>query len=1211
VCIALLVLGGCSCGKERGVAEGGYGDAGSGEDTAALPELVPPALDVERALDLFRSIGEGQRPLEIPPLSEDLSQATEEVEPNDRKSEASPMGTARLARGWSERNTYDYFQFEVDGEPRQWLIEVRGASISRAEYSDLGGSRHRLGRIRGQDDVLGAANLVLQPGTHWLYVYGRDTGEYTIRLAEVGRAGEGDDREPNGNARNAAVMRVGESVSGLFYPDDDRDYYRFSLFAKATVRIRLESPVDIKPRVELSNSNGGHQLQIVRWAAREEGGGFEDTRSLLPGDYVIALGAPKSSSRLPYSLAIEAVEPGELVTDLEPNDDIESSRSLPRDGVVQGTLAGTDDFYSLPYLGVDSTLTIAGPVVGPEVGAEVGTEVGTERRESPGAAVTEPVAPVRETPRDIRIYAQPGDKKFVRAAKNPATGLLEVDLPAGSNPHLQLIGSKPYRLELSFDPPLVAREDAELPPIDVKLSAANRRFAAFVDRFQETRLQVAVANRGDRPVEMDLELTSDHFAWRPTLRTTKLALEPGEVQAVEGILEVAPDVWSTQPVRLALQATVSGTTVAGDSLLVFAECGAIAVAPSAKSLLPPALEGGLNVAAQGLGGRLLSEDKRAHARVAGANNGFTYIDEGPGFPLEKGVGDLTVALAGGESVPVVGVLLNPMSTRSTARWLRDFELHLSEDGETFSRALSGTLDRSPREQGFALASPIPARFARLHVLSTYGEGESWGTLGEFKVVAEPGWDLTGGEGFDLASPELGGHVVRTSWRAHFYNHVKAILTNEEEGRSARVDPDNPTEWVIGFHHNRSALIDALEWIDQKEGRSQSFDRVQVAVSTDGPLGPWQPVGTWDLSDDATSARIWELEQSVWARFVRFSNFDADKVGNWALPETLRVRERPSGPDYRSILTEWGEYSREAFYETTMERTASAPAADDDNDSRESADRLHLDRPLAGVVTLGDDEDWYRIDLPADANTLDLEISGDPRLKAVVELADETGSALDWDQETVLAGSAQMSALLGGGRTVFVRVSEPPRSIAFAWDNSGSMGSYLNTIYPAMARFVGEVKPGLEFAKLHPFGGTLFRDDWSDDPTALRYAVENYHRRDHSSSAEPALGLVADELAERQGTRAVVFLTDAKTPSQSRSVEMWSSLGRSSGASGTTSSVSQASGLRCPNTRRATGAPSGIVSSTSEFRTSRATAIRVLPPIRCSMLPEASRMSSTA
>ncbi|MCP4202851.1 MAG: VWA domain-containing protein [bacterium] len=1139
LCGAYLALAGCTCGKEQQASERSGSEApraaGSSQPPtiSALPALQSPDLDAERALELFQSIGTDEPPLEIPPPIEDLSGAIVEVEPNDSKKDATPMGTARLARGTTEKN-YDYFQFEVEGTAQRWLIEVRGPSVSRAEYSDSGGNKHRLGTVKGEEGVQVTANLVLQPGAHYLYVYGGEGGDYTIRLFEIGSAAESDDREPNNDATRAAPLRAETSASGILYPTGDIDFYRFSTFAETTVRIHVQTPPDLKISLDLSDAYGTGSTRLVRWYATEPGQDFEDTRLLLPGDYLLALRGSGVSSRSPYSVRYEVLDQTETarrIVDLEPNDDVHGAGRLPNDRVLVGTLAGSDDYYHLPRVAVDTKLVISGPV-----------EDSPTAPIAPTADDAKPDPPSRRVPKDIRLYPQAGEKQNVRPKLSAETGRLEVDLPASSVPILQLRGSGAYHLELDFDPPLEGLKAAEVSSVDIRLSAANRRFAAFIDRFQKTQLQAALANRGERRIDVELAVTSDHYAWVPDLDATSLSLAPGETRVVEGTLEVAPDAWSTQPARLSLEAEIGDESLGRHSVRVFAECGAPPVGSSDKGLLPPALAGGFNAAVQTFGGRVLVEDERARRQVAAINDGFTYIDGGPFFPIKDGIGTLIVELAGSEPVPVAGVLLNPLSKRQGFEWIRDFDLLLSEDGVLFTEAVSGTLARLPIEQAFPLTSPVPARFAQLRVRSTHGKATR-ATLGELKIVAAPEWDPADGAALNLSDPELGGHIVRWNWLVH-YNYVSGMLTEEPDANKVRVDPDLPTEWVVGFHHNRAAQIERLEWVEKKTPLYRAFDRVLVAVSTESPLGPWQAIGSWDLTDDRATPRAWELDQPVWARFVKFSSPDAQKAETWDLPESIRIWERPSSADYRSILTEWGHYSASAFYETTLERPSPVVVGDDDNDTRESADRLPIDQTVGGVVTLGEDEDWYRIEISRDANTLDLEIAGDPRLKAVVEFTDEGGNSLSWDEETVLADSARMSAILGPDRTIYARVFEPPRSIAFAWDNSGSVGPYRNTIYQAMARFSSQVKPRLEFANLHPFGGTLLLDDWSDRSDELQYAAQNYDRRDSSSSAEPALALVSDELAERQGTRAVVFLTDAVSPTSVVNAELWSSLERS-------------------------------------------------------------------
>lgn len=56
--------------------------------------------------------------------------------------------------------------------------------------------------------------------------------------------------------------------------------------------------------------------------------------------------------------------------------------------------------------------------------------------------------------------------------------------------------------------------------------------------------------------------------------------------------------------------------------------------------------------------------------------------------------------------------------------------------------------------------PIPARFARLRLKYGFdGKAKTGVCLGEIKVIAKPGFDLTQGRGSNIADPQLGGHVV--------------------------------------------------------------------------------------------------------------------------------------------------------------------------------------------------------------------------------------------------------------------------------------------------------------------------------------------------------------------------------------------------------------------------------------------------------------------
>ena len=84
-------------------------------------------------------------------------------------------------------------------------------------------------------------------------------------------------------------------------------------------------------------------------------------------------------------------------------------------------------------------------------------------------------------------------------------------------------------------------------------------------------------------------------------------------------------------------------------------------------------------------------------------------------------------------------------------------------------------------------------------------------------------------------------------------------------------------------------------------------RVDVAISTTSPIGPWESVGTWDLqraSDGSVTPLTFDAP--TWARSVRFTGTPVKKsVYYIEAPATVRALEAPATDAYRSILGEWG------------------------------------------------------------------------------------------------------------------------------------------------------------------------------------------------------------------------------------------------------------------------------------------------------------------
>jgi hypothetical protein len=221
---------------------------------------------------------------------------------------------------------------------------------------------------------------------------------------------------------------------------------------------------------------------------------------------------------------------------------------------------------------------------------------------------------------------------------------------------------------------------------------------------------------------------------------------------------------------------------------------------------------------------------------------------------------------------------------------------------------------------------------------------------------------------------------------------------------------------------------------------------------------------------------------------------------------------------------------------------SATSEAHDNGTPATAQLLEPGDRYQGRVLVGEDLDWYRLEVPEGHNRVRLEVDGDPTLRVAVHVQDESGETLPLDEAAVSTpNSLVYDSPAEPGSNYYIRIEEPPRSIALSWDNSGSTTPFKPTLYQALPHFVADVQPGREYVNLLPFrdrGEGFLLEEWTDQPYVLQTALQDYDRKDGSSDAETALLAATEELAERQGTRAVVFLTDAETGSYNDTPELW-------------------------------------------------------------------------
>jgi hypothetical protein len=175
--------------------------------------------------------------------------------------------------------------------------------------------------------------------------------------------------------------------------------------------------------------------------------------------------------------------------------------------------------------------------------------------------------------------------------------------------------------------------------------------------------------------------------------------------------------------------------------------------------------------------------------------------------------------------------------------------------------------------------------------------------------------------------------------------------------------------------------------------------------------------------------------------------------------------------------------------------------------------------------------------------LAVSVTGEPALAVAAALSDAVGAPVEVER-AVAGNTLQLVAAVKPG-AYYLQVSEPLRSVAFTWDTSGSVGPYTNIIYQALARFTAAIDPQREVVNLLPFGepGQFLLPDWSSDPGAVQAALTRYPRQESSSNAELNLLTATEALAARDGTRAVLLITDAESNGYDQTPALWAALDR--------------------------------------------------------------------
>ncbi|MEM1152640.1 MAG: VWA domain-containing protein [Pseudomonadota bacterium] len=537
--------------------------------------------------------------------------------------------------------------------------------------------------------------------------------------------------------------------------------------------------------------------------------------------------------------------------------------------------------------------------------------------------------------------------------------------------------------------------------------------------------------------------------------------------------------------------------------------------------LPLEMMGHVNQLGGNFSGRILSANTGAVAapRESGSYEGLEFLIDGyavPGQVFSTKDASFSPVLDIGEVREISGFSFHPMveSTNRPDRLLREYRVFLGEDAEKLSLASEGTLSARQQKQYVMLDSPQNARYIKLEFISNHSNDprNRTITLGEFGAYSPQ----QGSALVNLLASDKGGHVVSVDPPLASFSRDHQII-GEGEPLIVRVN-NQPLQWVVGFHQNRLAEIDRIEWLSPE--RDTGEPSVLVEASTQSTVTGWRTLGTLDL--EQRHAKL-HFEQPQSARFLRFTRRGDTEVSG---PEELIVAPHPEKGDSVFALVKPRKSDRNSSkFSAGAGNDALAPA--DANDVNTSA--------ISGKVQLGKKEEVHPILVRAPQNSVFINLASDLLERLRIRL--RTMGDAHWLPLTKHETDDYYSAYLPPGEYELV-IDEPPRSIVLAWDTSSSTLPYRSEIDQAARDFSSHLSPGHEALNLLPFGGEFLFQQWQSDHEAILWRLNHRLGRRSSSSTEQYLALASQALAEREGQRIVVLVTDGLSPKYS---PLWQTL----------------------------------------------------------------------
>ncbi|MEJ2308052.1 MAG: VWA domain-containing protein [Gammaproteobacteria bacterium] len=655
---------------------------------------------------------------------------------------------------------------------------------------------------------------------------------------------------------------------------------------------------------------------------------------------------------------------------------------------------------------------------------------------------------------------------------------------------------------------------------------------------QTTEVIATITNPG-APLELDVTTTILADGWRVSPASAQISIGRGETATLPLSLTAPP--MQSDVTRPALRlVAISGSLRRALTVPIALDPLVPDQGPMRFWSAPAALRGGLDPLRYQFGARLLSEDGAAVDERRAADQ--AHIHDGLAQHTRASVSWRTreMILQLTEPAPIVGMFLHLRSANSRDTWPDRVTVELSPDGHVWSPAFDVRPTASDRPQYFVLDAPVTAGFARLIRHGCRNDPDCPATtLADIGLVADPGWRFA--TPVNIADPGLGGHVVYARELGGSDRGEKIFGGNWNAGlltadkRPARLSRatarrGNRVEAVLAFHETRAARIRAIEWQAHPDDDGLSVP-VPVAVSLDGPAGPWQEVGVLVPPADGAETGSLEFVPPLWARAVRLV-FKRPVEGEYRVPDRVLVWEDPSAPPIHGL---WEDDRADAGFEATVAPPPAFAPAPAGGATPDSAPDLIEGETVRSSVQLERNADWWRISVDeGPPRLLTLRFPGMVTPDVSTRLSGQDGEQLALSSGQSTDGNRVQTAIVPPG-SYLLEVYEPPRSVAILWDTSGSVADYIPRTLAAVRVWAGSLIPGRDRLQLLPFGvDKMLLPHWAESPAEVIPALIDLPAN-ASSDSEGALRVAAADLSGQEGQRGIVIFTDGET---SQTPGMW-------------------------------------------------------------------------